>query len=88
MTLQEKYTAIQEGKFSKEQFKRDAVHSLPKFVTKFNSYDEVVQILKNKGMLHEEVEASTIKEGMSYEEAVELARTESEGGFVQHVNKL
>ena len=53
MTLQDKYTAVLEGKYSKEQFKKDAVHELPQFLTKFNSFDDTVTILKNKSILQE-----------------------------------
>ena len=52
-TLQEKYTAIAEGNFSKEQFRRDAQMQLPNIVSKFNSFEDTVNILKNKGMIAE-----------------------------------
>lgn len=52
-TLQEKYNAIQEGKFTKEQFLRDARMQQPNLVTKFNGYDDAVKILKNRGMISE-----------------------------------
>lgn len=55
-TLQEKYNAIQEGKFSKEHFLAEARMQQPQLVTRFNGYDDAVQILKNKGMI---VEVST-----------------------------
>jgi len=52
-TLQEKYNGIQEGKFSKENFLADARKELPSLVTRFNGYDDAVQILKNRGMIQE-----------------------------------
>ena len=52
-TLQEKYNAVLEGNFSKEQFKRDAVMQLPNLVSKFNSFEDVSTILKNRGMIAE-----------------------------------
>jgi len=52
-TLQEKYNAVLEGKFSKEQFRRDAVMQLPSMVSKFNSFEDMTTILKNRGMLAE-----------------------------------
>ena len=52
-TLQEKYNGIQEGKFSKEHFLADARMELPNLVTRFNGYDDAIQILKNKGMIQE-----------------------------------
>ena len=54
-TLQEKYNGIQEGKFSKEHFLADARMQLPNLVTRFNGYDDAVQILKNRGMITEAV---------------------------------
>ena len=52
-TLQEKYNGIQEGKFSKDQFLRDARLQLPNLITQYNGYDDAVQILKNRGMIQE-----------------------------------
>lgn len=52
-TLQEKYNAIQEGNFSKDQFLRDVRMQHPNIVTRFNGYDDAVQILKNKGIISE-----------------------------------
>jgi len=54
-TLQEKYNAIQEGKFSKDHFLAEARMQQPQLVTRFNGYDDAVQILKNKGMIKEAV---------------------------------
>jgi hypothetical protein len=54
-TLQEKYNAIQEGKFSKEHFLAEARMQQPQLITRFNGYDDTVQILKNKGMIQEAV---------------------------------
>lgn len=55
-TLQEKYNAIQEGKFSKEHFLAEARMQQPQLITRFNGYNDAVQILKNRGMI---VEVST-----------------------------
>ena len=52
-TLQEKYNAVLEGNFSKEQFRRDAVMQLPNVVSKFNSFEDMATILKNRGMIAE-----------------------------------
>jgi hypothetical protein len=52
-TLQEKYNGIQEGKFSKEHFLAEARMQLPNLITRFNGYDDAVQILKNRGMIQE-----------------------------------
>ena len=52
-TLQEKYNGIQEGKFSKDQFLVEARQQLPNLVTRYNGYDDAIQILKNRGMIKE-----------------------------------
>jgi len=52
-TLQEKYNGINEGKFTKEQFLRDARMEQPSLVTQYNGYDDAVKILKNRGMIQE-----------------------------------
>lgn len=52
-TLQEKYNAVLEGNYSKAEFLRDAKTSQPQFITQYNSYDDAIQILKNKGMIAE-----------------------------------
>ena len=62
-TIQEKYNAINEGKFTKEQFLRDARMEQPNLVTRFNGYDDAVQILKNRGMIQEvKVDTKTLKD--------------------------
>lgn len=52
-TLQERYNAIQEGKYSKGHFLALARMQQPQLITRFNGYDDAVQILKNKGMIQE-----------------------------------
>jgi hypothetical protein len=59
-TLQEKYNAIQEGNFSKDQFLVEARMQQPQLITRFNGYDDAVQILKNRGMI-QEVTSNTSK---------------------------
>jgi hypothetical protein len=62
-TLQEKYNAIQEGKFSKDHFLAEARMQQPQLVTRFNGYDDAVQILKNRGMIVEtKVDTETLKD--------------------------
>ena len=60
-TLQEKYNGINEGKFTKDQFLRDARMEQPSLVTQYNGYDDAVQILKNRGMI-QEAKKETVKE--------------------------
>lgn len=52
-TIQEKYNAILEGKFSKAQFVRDARMELPNLITQFNGFEDTTIILKNRGMIFE-----------------------------------
>ena len=55
-TLQEKYTAIQQGKFDRANFIREAKHIYPDFISPANNYDDIIRILKNKGVLTENIE--------------------------------
>jgi hypothetical protein len=52
-TLTEKYRAVQEGRFAKAQFLRDARLDQPQLISQHNSYNDAVQILKNRGLLFE-----------------------------------
>ena len=52
-TIQEKYNAVVEGKFSKQQFLKDAKRELSQFLSPFNGFPDTVSILKSKGILHE-----------------------------------
>ena len=62
-TLQEKYNGINEGKFTKDQFLRDARMEQPSLVTQYNGYDDAVKILKNRGMIQEaKVDTETLKD--------------------------
>ena len=72
-TLQEKYNGIQEGKFSKEHFLAEARMQQPQLITRFNGYDDAVQILKNKGMIQEAVKENAIKAHM--EKLIQAAKT-------------
>jgi hypothetical protein len=62
-TLQEKYNAINEGTFTKDQFLRDARMQQPSLITQYNGYDDAVKILKNRGMIQEvKVDTETLKD--------------------------
>lgn len=52
-TIQEKYNAVLEGKFSKTQFVRDAKRELSQFLSPYNGFNDSVSILKTKGVLTE-----------------------------------
>lgn len=67
-TLQEKYNGINEGKFTKDQFLRDARMEQPSLVTHFNGYDDAVKILKNRGMIQEAAKVTSKSyKGLKYE---------------------
>lgn len=67
-SLQEKYNAIQEGNFSKSQFVRDAKIEVPQFLSPYNGYEDTVAILKNKGMLSEQVPSYKAEKNPEYEQ--------------------
>jgi len=50
-TLQEQYQLIKEGKGRKDLFIRQALRQFPNILTKFNTYNEVVTILKGKQVI-------------------------------------
>ena len=56
-TIQEKYNAILEGKFSKSQFVKDAKREL----SPFNGYEDTVSILKSKGVIYEAKKKETLE---------------------------
>ena len=55
-TLTEKYNAVLEGNFDKKQFVRDARLALPNLITQYNGFEDTVAILKNRGMVFENLE--------------------------------
>ena len=74
-TLQEKYNGINEGRFSKEQFLRDVRLQLPNLVTQYNGYDDAIQILKNRGMIQEEVQTPKEVEASKFQDGQKLKNT-------------
>ena len=52
-TLQEQYNLIKEGKGNKQQFFKSARHLFPDLVTPVNSFNDAVNILKNRGVISE-----------------------------------
>ena len=75
-TLQEKYNAIQQGKFSKDHFLAEARMQQPQLVTRFNGYDDAVQILKNRGMIKEGIDFSNHSDDAITDMIVNLSRYE------------
>ena len=55
MTLTEKYHLVLEGKMSKQHFSKEAVRDFSAFVTPNNSFTDIVNILKNKNIISENV---------------------------------
>lgn len=53
-TLQEKYIGLQNGNYTKAEFIRDARKECSTIISPFNSADDAIKILKNKGILTEE----------------------------------
>lgn len=52
-TIQEKYNALLENNFSKQQFVRDARLMHSDIISQFNGYDDIVRIFKNRGIINE-----------------------------------
>lgn len=61
-TLTEKFNAVNEGRYAKAQFLRDARIALPNLITQYNSYSDAVTILKNRGLLFETNQVETLSE--------------------------
>lgn len=55
VTVSEKHKAVVEGVMSKSEFVRQMRQAHPEFISQFNGYEDSVRILKNKGLLYEEV---------------------------------
>ena len=53
VTATEKYRAVNEGQLSKANFLRDMRMAYPSVISQLNGYDTSVQILKNRGLIHE-----------------------------------
>ena len=53
VTATEKYRAVNEGQLSKANFLRDMQIAYPQVISQLNGYDTSVQILKNRGYIHE-----------------------------------
>ena len=47
-TLQEKFNAVNENRYTKAEFLRDAQKQYPQFITQFNGYEDSIQIFKNR----------------------------------------
>lgn len=52
-TATEKYNAVLEGRFTKNEFVRQMRLEFPQFITQWNGFEDSVQILRNKGMIFE-----------------------------------
>jgi hypothetical protein len=84
-TLQEKYNAILEGKFSKEQFVVEARMQHPNLITRFNGYNDAVKILKNRGMISENF--SEYSNDALSDMIINLSRFEGNEELIQHVKQ-
>ena len=54
-TLQEQYNLIKEGKGDKAYFLKSAYHLFPDMVSQVNSFDDTTRILKNRGIISENI---------------------------------
>ena len=54
--LNDNYKLVNEGRMAKSEFLRQARQSLPGYINQFTSYDDAIQIFKNKGILSESIE--------------------------------
>ena len=68
ITVQERYNAVNESRFSKTEFLNQMRKEFPSLVNQFNGYEDAVQILKNRGLLTEYV----VKEEVSLEDRFSL----------------
>lgn len=84
-TLQEKYNAILEGKFSKEQFVVEARMQHPNLITRFNGYNDAAKILKNRGMISENF--SEYSNDALSDMIINLSRFEGNEELIQHVKQ-
>lgn len=84
-TLQEKYNAIQEGKFSKEHFLVEARMQQPHLITRFNGYNDAVQILKNRGMIKENINFSEYSNDALTDMITNLSRYENNEREIQSI---
>lgn len=65
MNIQTVYNGLNEGKVSKSHFIKEAARMFPSYVTKFNSCEDIVGILKSKGAL-QEVKTPTSEDPADY----------------------
>jgi len=61
-TVTEKYRAVNEGKMAKSEFVRQMRLGYPEHITQWNGFKDTVQILKNRGLLFEEVKPIVVEE--------------------------
>jgi hypothetical protein len=66
-TLQEKFNAVNENRYTKAEFLRDAQRQYPQFITRFNGYEDAVQIFKNRGLIAEAKEVVVVYDEKAYD---------------------
>ena len=66
-SLQSQYDLIIEGKGNIFNFKRNAIMALPKLISSFNSYEDVVKILSNKNIIQEAIVDQKEQEKIIYD---------------------
>ena len=58
--LVDNYKAVNEGRMSKSEFLRQTLQQYPGYINQFTSFDDAVQIFRNKGILLENVECQSL----------------------------
>lgn len=53
--LSTNYILVSEGKMAKSEFLRQSRQSFPGYINQFTSYDDAIQIFKNRGLLTEDI---------------------------------
>jgi hypothetical protein len=80
-SIKQQYIDLKEGRMSQQNFMRNLRMTMPQYVTNVTSYGDAVKILKNKGILTENliqqlekgIETETKEHGMEEAEAAQIA---------------
>ena len=76
-SIQNQYNDLKEGKMSQANFMRNLRMTMPQYVTNITSFQDSVRILKNKGLLHESMDAYKAEEEIVDEMNMEVQPEES-----------
>lgn len=76
--INEKYRLVTEGRLAKSEFIRQVRQNLPGYINQFTSFEDAVQIFRNKGILTEEIEYQCPGDRFSLDEIEKGIRYELE----------